>query len=619
MLRLYVQLRRSEEDPLPPNFKPRASLFKLGSAFGDATIKDIGTFGGKKAKGRGTSTLLMFDVSGNMVQFWDVIRESAMAAIDNMGPDDELGIAFFGGGWVFSGLKSKKNSAELAAWVRQQLPDSAMEWSRKRREKGAHRFRAEFGHGIRWWQKHVDPAIDIQTTKLHYLLQSKALPAIATGTREIKLLIVMSDMVDASGWVDHVGGTRIDGECEPDEGCATIDDVRQRAEETLIPILGIGVMRIDAEQGTAQNRVDLDAFKLLARHSRGEYWETSDLSEVPALLDWFRQGVERLIVADVEFCNLPTRTGFNYLTIKCDDPDAGKRVDSMSHKVDFEELGNSSSCSKPCHPECPSTHPCVGGVCVQAQPGDPICDYCEEWNRESEQCQARACSQVGNEGCGPLCMCYPGSDGSLRCVRGHMDIFYPEVGDSECLVDEHCLGRCDGGTPCICVLEIPDPEQCLLEPDAREGVRVCEEGPQRCSENEFLFEDSRHCGCLECETDRDCEEALSPQYVCNHKAGVGCLCQRKPSMMTKNILVPLAVALLYLVALIASCRWLVLAELSRRRGESAKGRWGTFWVVVVALLLLVGGWAVSSAAGRFESRAGTCIAPASSVEPGEVS
>ena len=51
MLRLYVQLRRSEEDPLPPNFKPRASLFKLGSAFGDATIKDIGTFGGKKAKG----------------------------------------------------------------------------------------------------------------------------------------------------------------------------------------------------------------------------------------------------------------------------------------------------------------------------------------------------------------------------------------------------------------------------------------------------------------------------------------------------------------------------------------------------------------------------------------
>ena len=635
VLRLYVQLRRSEEDALPPDFKPRTKLFKLGSAFGDATLKEVGTFGGKKAKGRGASTLLMIDISGSMVQFWDIIHSAAMASIDNMGPGDQLGIAFFGGDWVFSGLKSQRNAAQLKSWVSQQLPTSVFEWSKKRRDMGRKAFMSEYGHGIKWWQEYLDPVTDVRTTKLYHLMYSKAFPAIAAGTREVKALVILSDMMDESGWVDQEGGTPLDGPCEPENNCAT-DHVRQKAEETRVGVFGIGFRRFNVEEDLIENRADLDTFKLLALQSRGEYRETADLSEMKSLFEGVRTGLDRLIVADAEFCNLPSRSGFNYITMKYDDPGAHKRVDSMSYKVSFEELENSAACPKPCDPPCAMTHRCKEGKCEKIMPPPcceenaqcespklclspaeakefdqkclafggkncslrkgchpacspgqvcedgtcvktdsptekPECDTCEEWNDKAGQCQYKRCDNSEDDWCNVNCKCVKGTGDMFDHCEPLTGVPTEEIPDgSECVGDEHCIGKCDGAIPCICVLETPDPEQCLLEPEKREGAKVCEKGPQKCAENEFLFEDSQHCGCLECETDDNCVKDLSPQYACTGARGETRICERKSSIV-KEILKYAIPGIIVLLLVIFLFKILRPTDPLKRKGAAKQG------------------------------------------------
>jgi len=310
--------------------------------------------------------------------------------------------------------------------------------------------------------------------------------------------------------------------------------------------------------------------------------------------------------------------------MKYDDPGAGKRVDSMSYKVNFDELDNSAACPKPCNPPCAMTHRCKEGKCekiipppcceenahcespklclgskearefdqkclvfggkscslrkgchpacpagqeckdgecqaVKVSEGEPKpdCETCEEWNDNAGQCQYKRCNHDEDEWCSVNC----------RCVKGTGDMFdhcEPPSGlpgddvpeGSDCVTDEHCLGECDGGIPCICVLETADAEQCLLEPDKREGKKVCMKGPQKCAENEFLFEDSQHCGCLECESDNDCVEALSPKYGCTGARGDKRICERKKSIV-KEVLkyaIPGIIVLLLIIFLVKILR-----------------------------------------------------------------
>ena len=602
-IRLYVQLRTSEDDPMPPKYRPEMNKFAIGSAFGGAELKQIGTFGGDNGLGTGVSTLLMVDVSGSMVRYWDIIHTAALKAIENMGEHDQLGIAFFGGDWVFSGLKSYKRQKDLIAWVDEQIPEEVFEWSLRRRELGRREFRSEFGHGIRWWQKFVDEALDIKTTKLYNILYAKALDEGALGSREVKALVILSDMMDESQWEDEKGGRPIEGPCEPANDCATLEHVRTKAEMNRVPVFAIGFRDISPEDGSTINRTELNDFKLLTRQTRGEYQETSDLTEMDALFSGVRRGLSRLIVADVDFCQLPRRTGFNYITIKYEDDAAGILVDSMSYKIDFSELSNAADCPVLCDPPCDLlTHVCEDGECsklipppcceenAQCEPplkclspqesGNPVptcmaitnglscsqpkkkpelpadkkCTACELWNEGVQQCIWLPCDFEEDEMCNPSC----------RCVKGTPDIpdhcepqKPPEPPpEGQCLADEHCMGKCDGQLPCICVLETVDPEQCAVKPEERDGPKVCKIGPQECGEDEFYFEDQLHCGCVTCETDSDCAESISREYRCTGTKGGVKTCIKKDEWVKKALkyAIPALIGLLLLVFLLKVLR-----------------------------------------------------------------
>ena len=528
--RFYVTLRRSEENPLPPKFSPDPEKFGVRLARGSALVKEVGNFGGAGGLGeQGACSLLMIDVSGSMVQFWDIIHNAAMQSVDNMKPGDRLGIGFFGGGWEFSGFQIERNKQELKTFIRAQLPESVFSDSADRRALGQKKyFNNHPGRRIGWWQQKVSKELDIGTTKLFYLLHEEVIPRLAECGGEVKALIVLSDMVDES----MIG---VSGECVPENGCATFDQVKKKALEMRVPIFAIGFEFPDLDTGATANVAELDHMKLLAKISRGEFRQTADLANMDVLFAEVREALDRLIVMDVEFGHLPTYgpgTETNSLTVYYRDPAISVgEVQSLSYLVDSRDLHDIPDFPVICTP------PCEEKFSIENQRKLGI----EEGKELTVECRDGACTPIiespccrDNTDCEPPEECLmPG-----ETVR-QFDLSCNAVTESviRLLQRNIQIGTCglrEGPACCETDEDCEPPKTCLgpkqtttFDPAcAKEGV---EEGAQEGKTCAIaLVEHENPCLGQMCKTWN--EQSRTCEYVqCNYKndtgCGLGCVCR----------------------------------------------------------------------------------------------
>jgi hypothetical protein len=322
------------------------------------------------------------------------------------------------------------------------------------------------------------------------------------------------------------------------------------------------------------------------------------------------------VVADVAFCDLPPPTGANDVTIKYLDKTQNIAAESRSYSIGLSELQNAPDCPKTCQPPCqPGTEQCKDGKCVKlilppcceenSQCADPKvclppgegkeefpvaclqvtgrscserkeppkepcqCKDCEICDEKTNECGYKPCKHDEDDRCSPTCRCVEGTgdipdhcepDSLLSQVtaapaKPELD---PQT-DGECRTDDDCLRKredgtapCNGQIPCICVLEKPDPMQCLLLPEKREGKKVCARGPETCGEHEFQFADRLHCGCIGCQTDAECTEKTgSARYECAAAKGQDKICVRKVNLVKEVLkyVIPAIIGVLVIIFL----------------------------------------------------------------------
>ena len=146
LVRFYVQLRRNSNDPMAPadiadlapelleHLNLEASATSDSSVSIQATVRNRDTFGSLQL---GVSTLLLVDISGTMVQFWDIVYRASQEFVGQMRYRDELCIGFLGGDWVHSGWRRFNASgaaldsirADLMKWIRDQFRQEGLDYS----------------------------------------------------------------------------------------------------------------------------------------------------------------------------------------------------------------------------------------------------------------------------------------------------------------------------------------------------------------------------------------------------------------------------------------------------------------------------------------------------------
>ncbi|MFH1531067.1 MAG: hypothetical protein ABIK09_10090 [Pseudomonadota bacterium] len=468
--RFYVTARQSETDPLPPIFELDPAGFGLRLARGSALVKQVGNFGGDGGLGQqGACTLLMIDVSGGMVQFWDIIHKAAKVSVKNMMPGDRLGIAFFGGGWEFSGFQITRNREKLDAFVEDQLPASFFADSQERRQLGYRDYVRKYNRNVNWWQGKVSKNLDIRTTKLFYLLQAEAIPALAECGGEVRALVILSDMVDES-----MVGVR--GECTSENGCATFDQVKSSALERRVPLFMIGFESPDPETGATGNVDALEQAKLMARLTRGEFRQTADLTDMDVLFADVRKALNRLIVMDVEFGNLPVPKGdsdTNSLTVYYRAPDRFPQdIESLSYLISARELTSVPDFPVLCMPPCEEQYSAANQHLAGVNQGEELTVECRD-GRCVPVIEAPCCRD--NADCAPPTECLMPGETVTQSEPACNTLSETVIRVLQANIRIGTCGLRDGPVCCERSEECEPPRQCLSEEKTSTFDPTCKE------------------------------------------------------------------------------------------------------------------------------------------------
>lgn len=529
--RLFVHLRSSDEDPMPPGFRPKMDGFSVTAAFGEVTIRRLSSIGHEESFVDGRSVLLLLDLSGSMAAHWDQLHKLALEVIDGMEPNDEVGIGVFGANWFFSGFRSTDDRASLRTWIDRQLPGEKRRAAAELREKHGEK-EAEIARFIAKHGKEMP--VNLERGSLYEILARDAIPAMDQATRTFKGMLVVSHMVHESARPYSPNDVR---KCAPENGCMDWNDAYLKAEERSLPMVGIGLTQLDPDTGKVVNGSSLALAKEFFEATQGVLLESADLSASDGVVNALYTATEGLLVLDLSFCRLPAkRMPSNYVSVHYADSEAQIFMESRSYEIPLEGLGNAPDCPRPCRPRCGlGTHTCQDGQCIQVSlPGAPerpvlpdgiaLPDGMTPPPRDSAQLPGSDAPAPTT----PETAVAPGT--SVELPVGSAQIPPPQAGvaeandkavpmpldpadDAACSTDVDCRGVCLSSRNCLCLLVEKDPGQCSLAPADRQGAKHCIPGPEACAEFEYLTDDG-HCRCKACTKDLDCRAQFGLDWDC---------------------------------------------------------------------------------------------------------
>lgn len=573
IMRFYIQIKTSEQNRLYPDFRPSPGKFEVDASPVTARKQAIDEY---KNLDAGASTLIMVDLSGSLVQFWDLVHDATMKFVDQMRENDEVAIAFFGGDWVTSGFRGKDDAYELKEWIQRQLPmnrtvssKTLRQWAEARRDNGGRLP----GKGLSWWQKLVNP--DISRTLLYKALYEDALDMVASRDNQLKVLLVLSDMEDESNLDEH---EQVKSYCEPGGGCWAEKHVREKAAKVRVPIFTIGLEKMD-KKGATTNESALIAAESLSKLTRGEFEGVTTIEGIDSLLSQVRSSLDYLVVLDVDFCEAKEAGADESVVMRITYTDEDNDVDVVSnvYSVLSSEISDAPDCPEGPPPppppgddesvvgpevkaqgccnrrkDCPkdgkkykceptgepgTKEVCNGlnlGTCLEDAVRERTCPKCKRKAPGSGRCSPVICQGADDvESCGESCKCVEEGSGDAPWVCKRDNRLCKK--DKYCMSRQVC-GKDEDAGACVCDLERPaEPKegekrskedrakdndiknQCMLHPDKREGTRVCQSGPIKCdADYEFATEDKLHCYCVECtgKGDEYCETQVGPDFAC---------------------------------------------------------------------------------------------------------
>lgn len=404
LMRLFVQFRKSATDPMPPEgFQPLAENLELGTVSGCAVVQRIGPFGGEKGLGDGVTSILVIDLSAGMVGYWHVIFKAAQEAINRMGPDDVIGIAFFADSVDFSGLYSKGDKAQLEDWLKTRYDAKVVEYSKERGQLGYKQFKAKYRNestGVAWWRKFLlNQSFEIGHTYLFNALYFDVFPALSKSdnkTTDLRVLVVLSDMVDECTGKPSPKALPADTEPSSDNSCATPEDVIAKAKELRVPIFAVGFRDVatDSELGEMdrdRNESALSTFGQISEATHGEMILTVFFDNMEFMLNEIARGLRMLYVVDYYLCNvLEDKEQFPefILSVSYKDKNGSFDMESVGYDIPWTEVLAKKDCEKDCGrpmPKgcCETGANCQGGLVCRlpdksATPTEKLPEECAE-------------------------------------------------------------------------------------------------------------------------------------------------------------------------------------------------------------------------------------------------
>ena len=476
-LRLYMEMNTlagsSASEIQLASFDARHSL-------GKGILKEIGTY---QQKGNGLSTVLVLDRSGSMKRLQVKLREAAIQYVDTMEKGDEISMLFFAQDKKQYGFSS--DPGELRGRINGEIVGPRPKTMRSK-----------------------------QTRLYNYLVDAIHLAG-DQGTRELKLILVMSD-----------GEEEVHG--------YSAQEVIDEALKAHVGIFAIGFR-------LKNNLKDLEQLRQIAEKTGGKYIEADASSDLAGLFVYARKRVRNFLVLDDSLCGLTKADAAAnpemHVQVIYEDCESNRypvRLNLLE-----QDLAPCPNCSRGGNDDCKDNEICVDGFCQKV-----ALQACQEAKGHS----AIAVACTSNEDCVAYgeCFCQAGT-----CVAGSPPCKPWEMHDP---TKNECIAKpCDQGQPCPDGSECHDKKICgrvnVCEPcqEKKDGICywvedctndcrcapgcLCTDGACLASDDTTAVErpackDCKapvegKCQAIECEEDVDCEAScIEAVCVCAPEKGL---------------------------------------------------------------------------------------------------
>lgn len=481
-LRLYMEIQtlagQSGADIKFANFDTRHTL-------GKGILEDVGTY---DKKGNGLSTVLMIDRSASMRREQVKLREAAIQYVDTMEKGDEISMIFFA------------------------------------QEKHQYGFSADPGELRNQINREIvgpkpKTMLSKQTRLYNYLMDAIQLAG-KEGSRELKLILVMSDG-------------------EEEVNAYSPQDIIDEAKKAKVGIFAIG-FRIN-KKGGKTNLKDLEKLRQIAQGTGGKYLEVDASADLGGIFMYARKRVNKFLVLDEALCGITKAEAAANpnMQVQVLYEDCKSNRYPVSLNLLENDLAECPNCAKGGNADCADDQICVDGFCqkvtakacqqVKAHQvvsvscssnedcagygecfceggicaaGTPPCKPWETHDAAKNECVAQACDQGQ--------ACPEGSECHDQKTCGKINLCQPcqEKKDGLCFWVEDCATDCRCAPGCTC-----QEGACLASDD-----KAATERP-KCKDCNAPVEGK--CQPLECEEDTDCEAScIDAACVCAPEKGI---------------------------------------------------------------------------------------------------